>query len=198
MDFEKSEFCERLKQARIKAKMSQAELSGKIDRPQGRISSYETGKTTPDAETLAVICKVTGVDANWLLFGDEVSTDKGEITPEIWLEYLIDLLLDAPIGVYSEKQFEGESPLSVPYDLIDFGIVEIEHEFDCGAAIWLHGPYMHKLFDMIAQIKSLDENGGFTPEIREEIKQNICKNYGVYFKTGTAQFSTDENGDIIF
>lgn len=44
MDFEKSEFCERLKQARIKAKMSQAELSGKIDRPQGRISSYETGK----------------------------------------------------------------------------------------------------------------------------------------------------------
>ena len=64
MDFEKIEFCERLKQARIKAKMSQAELSGKIDRPQGRISSYETGKTTPDAETLAAICKVTGADAN--------------------------------------------------------------------------------------------------------------------------------------
>ena len=79
--------------------MSQAELSGKIDRPQGRISSYETGKTTPDAETLAAICKVTGADANWLLFGDEGLSDKSKITPTIWLEYLVDLLLDAPIGV---------------------------------------------------------------------------------------------------
>lgn len=198
MDFEKSEFCERLKQARIKAKMSQAELSGKIDRPQGRISSYETGKTTPDAETLAAICKVTGADANWLLFGDEGLSDKSKITPTIWLEYLVDLLLDAPIGVYSEKQFEGESPLSVPYDLIDFGTTELRHESDSGAAIWLHGPYMHKLFNMIAQIKSLNENGGFTPEIINPLKQKICENYGVYFKTGTAQLSTDENDDIIF
>lgn len=96
MDFEKSEFCERLKQARIKAKMSQAELSGKIDRPQVRISSYETGKTTPDAETLAAICKVTGADANWLLFGDGGAPDKSEITseitPENWLRYFIQLL----------------------------------------------------------------------------------------------------------
>lgn len=92
MDFEKSEFCERLKQARIKAKMSQAELSGKIDRPQGRISSYETGKTTPDAETLAAICKVTGADANWLLFGDGGHQIKVKLQAELLRQTGLDTL----------------------------------------------------------------------------------------------------------
>lgn len=195
----KSEFCERLKQARMSVKMSQAELSKKIDRPQGRISSYETGKTTPDAETLAAICKVTGVDANWLLFGNKSASRDGTITAEQWLQYLVDLLLDSPMGIYTEKESEGDSPLLVPYELIDFGTTELTHESDCGAAIWLHGPDMHKLFNMITQIKSLNE--GFTPEIVTAVKHNICEKYGNYFKTGTTQLLDpviDENDDIVF
>lgn len=195
----KTEFGERIKSAREELKMTQTQLAQLLKTSQTTVAKYEHGEQIPRADVLATISKATGKSTDWLLFGNESTPSESVITPEQWLRYLMDLLLDSPIGTYTEQSLEGIAPVSIPYDLIDFGTTELIHESDCGAGIWLHGPDMHNLFNMISQIKSLNE--GFTPEIVDAVKRNICKKYGHYFTTATEQANEsilDENGDIIF
>ena len=195
----KTEFGERIKSAREELKMTQTQLAQLLKTSQTTVAKYEHGEQIPRADVLATISKATGKSTDWLLFGNESTPSESVITPEQWLRYLMDLLLDSPIGTYTEQSLEGIAPVSIPYDMIDFGTTELIHESDCGAGIWLHGPDMHNLFNMISQIKSLNE--GFTPEIVDAVKRNICKKYGNYFKTATEQANepiTDENGNIIF
>lgn len=185
MAFEKSEFCERLKQARMKAKMSQAELSGKIDRPQGRISSYETGKTTPDAETLAAICKVTGVDANWLLFGDEGSPDKSEITseitPENWLRYFIELLTSPqPVCGYATSIY-GESTKICDNSIVlnnHVGCKDDLNMWECldedAATVSFRGKEMATFFQKLAVIENV--KGMLAPDQMQLLEENAISN----------------------
>ncbi len=56
-----------IKNARIKAGLTQTELALAIGVTQKEISRWETGTRTPQAETIASICKVLNVSADILL-----------------------------------------------------------------------------------------------------------------------------------
>lgn len=109
-NFTAAVFCSRLKSARIKAKLSQTELADRVGRPQTRISSYETGRTMPDAQTLADICRVIGVSADWLLFGTEAE-EKQEAKKEInggdWADYMLRLVENPPTQSIFEDDLDG-------------------------------------------------------------------------------------------
>lgn len=56
-----------IKNARIKAGLTQTELALAIGVTQKEISRWETGTRTPQVETIASICKVLNVSADILL-----------------------------------------------------------------------------------------------------------------------------------
>jgi transcriptional regulator with XRE-family HTH domain len=60
-------FGERLKQAREKANIKQSQLAQYLDTTNTTISNWEKGISKPYADTLAELCKVLDIDANWLL-----------------------------------------------------------------------------------------------------------------------------------
>lgn len=195
----KTEFGERIKSAREELKMTQTQLAQLLKTSQTTVAKYEHGEQIPRADVLAAISKATGKSADWLLFGNIPNADKRDVSPEQWLKHLIDLLLDSPVDTYIDHDVEGGRPCRVPYYLMDFGTRPLDEEFDCGVSVGLYGPDMYNLFNMIDQIKKLNE--GFTPELIDAVKLNICKKYGHYFTTATEQANEsilDENGDIIF
>jgi len=63
-------FCQRLREARKKAGMSQSDLATKVGVVKATISSYESGNREPDLEKLACILTVLGADANYMLLGE--------------------------------------------------------------------------------------------------------------------------------
>ena len=58
---------DKLKQARVDAKVSQAELAERIGVYQKDISRWENGERTPSVEAFAKICKALKVSADELL-----------------------------------------------------------------------------------------------------------------------------------
>lgn len=63
----KESFPSKLKQARQDAGYTQAEIANRIHLKQYQLSSYETGKTEPDIETLGLLADFYGVSVDWLL-----------------------------------------------------------------------------------------------------------------------------------
>ena len=63
----KEEFKDRLKRALDMRKMKAVDLSEKAQIPKGAISYYLSGKSTPKADRLYLICKVLDVSEAWLL-----------------------------------------------------------------------------------------------------------------------------------
>ncbi|WP_301271698.1 LexA family transcriptional regulator [Halomonas sp. XH26] len=63
----------RLKFQRNLLGMHQAELAEKADLSQRQISLYESGKSSPRANTLQKLAFVLGKSKDWLLYGDEDS-----------------------------------------------------------------------------------------------------------------------------
>lgn len=67
-------FGDRLKQARVAAKMTQQELGEKIGAKGNSISNWEKGVSRPDLEQVGKICTVLNVSANFLIDTAEIST----------------------------------------------------------------------------------------------------------------------------
>ncbi len=66
--------------------MTQKEFSEKTGIRQSTISEWKKKKTNPSADKIMIICKVLGVDPNWLLSG---STVKGKRRNQVdW--YVVD------------------------------------------------------------------------------------------------------------
>lgn len=59
-------FCEKLKEARIRAKMSQEYVAEKICTSRSNISKYETGYLEPNIETIRKLCILYKVRADEL------------------------------------------------------------------------------------------------------------------------------------
>lgn len=96
---------EKIRELRKKAKMTQTELSEKLNREYGlktdrvMVSKWETGFQTPVVSTLSCIAKVFGVSLDYLN-GTEISapadnvaaakvalfSGAGEVTDEMWQE----------------------------------------------------------------------------------------------------------------
>lgn len=65
---------ERLKEARMSARLSQSELGDRIGVTQSAIAHYERNKNEPDFTTIMTICRVLKIETSWL-FAD---TDQDE------------------------------------------------------------------------------------------------------------------------
>ena len=103
----KTEFGERIKSAREELKMTQTQLAQLLKTSQTTVAKYEHGEQIPRADVLAAISKTTGKSTDWLLFGNESAVAEGEIAPEKWLKYFIDLLTyPQPVNGYIDDPFE--------------------------------------------------------------------------------------------
>jgi transcriptional regulator with XRE-family HTH domain len=60
-------FLARLKDARLKAGMTQGDVAKKIHRPQSFVSKYEKGERRLDIAEFIQICKVVGIPAHKLV-----------------------------------------------------------------------------------------------------------------------------------
>jgi transcriptional regulator with XRE-family HTH domain len=62
---------QRIKAARQKLKLSQAELARAADLAQTSLSQWETGRSSPKYFMVKRLAKILEVDPAWLLFGEE-------------------------------------------------------------------------------------------------------------------------------
>lgn len=75
-------FSQRLKQLRKSFGMTQTEFAAHLgDKIWGHdINRYERGVKYPTLPRIIIICKKTGVDANWLLCTQNGSTNQSKLT----------------------------------------------------------------------------------------------------------------------
>ena len=64
-------FGERLRSAREKAHLTQAELAGEVGIAQPQISRWEAGRTPMAGDDLVRVARALGVSLDWLIGGDE-------------------------------------------------------------------------------------------------------------------------------
>lgn len=77
----------RMRQARIAAGMTQADLAKALDTKAAVICRYESGKHQPTIGVLSRVAKATGVDVPWLV-SDEIET---VTVPKTWWTKLCNL-----------------------------------------------------------------------------------------------------------
>lgn len=66
-------FSERIKELRSQRKLSQRELGRALNLSNASIAMYETGKRTPDIETLEAICDYFNVTMDYMLGKEDLS-----------------------------------------------------------------------------------------------------------------------------
>lgn len=62
----KEEIAKRLKEARLRSGMNQDEVAKAIGSTFQKISSFETGRTRVDVDTLVKLCELYGADINYI------------------------------------------------------------------------------------------------------------------------------------
>ena len=78
---------EKLKELREKNGYKQAEIAEQVPVSASGYRGWESGTTIPDSRTLAKLCEIFGVSADYLLFGkEEVKTSPGIYELEIYKE----------------------------------------------------------------------------------------------------------------
>jgi transcriptional regulator with XRE-family HTH domain len=78
---------QRLRQARLAAKMTQQQLAERIDRTQSHVSGYETGERTPTLEVTTRLAAALGVTVHWLCGEDRVHAElPADMRPEVLLQ----------------------------------------------------------------------------------------------------------------
>lgn len=65
-------WAERIKEARVRANLTQRQLGERIMRSQQAVNGYESGGREPDVPMYRAIAKICGVHPAWLIFGDDV------------------------------------------------------------------------------------------------------------------------------
>lgn len=109
MDFKL--FAERIKAARKRAGLSQADLAKALGVGQNTISNYEnaTGEkgSTPKLDTAAKIADTLHVSLDWLV-GNQEDAGKSAITNDEFLEKFIDLFQNARLDIYQGYPIEDD------------------------------------------------------------------------------------------
>ena len=70
-----TEFSRKLKQARIKAKLSQEQVSLELNISQSNISKYENGDLEPSIETIKKLMKLYQINSAYLFEDTEKTSD---------------------------------------------------------------------------------------------------------------------------
>ena len=87
------EFGQKLKKARKQAGYTQKDIYEKIKVPQSTFSSWEIGKSEPDANTLLKLCQIYNVDS-FTYFVDEKQTAHDEQSERDEMRQLIEDVKD--------------------------------------------------------------------------------------------------------
>ena len=173
-NFTAAVFCSRLKSARIKAKLSQTELANRIGRPQTRISSYETGRTMPDAQTLADICRA------------EEKQAKKEINGGDWADYLLRMIENPPtVKGWVEDPYGGAQDVTA--DMVSLSnhvpskcdLEVFENLREPCAVLEFYGKEAAAFFKEICAMDSVKEN--LPPEMVETLRQHACETAAAVF-----------------
>lgn len=67
---------DRVKELRSELKLTQIDFGRRIGTSGATVSTTESGKTTPDNQTILLICREFGVRREWLEYGDEPKYQK--------------------------------------------------------------------------------------------------------------------------
>lgn len=77
-------FCDRLKIARKRAKLTQQQIAIILNVPQSNISKYETGNLEPNIQILTELIKTYKTTANYILGIEEDYINEEKIIIEKW------------------------------------------------------------------------------------------------------------------
>lgn len=93
-----------IKEARLKAGITQAELANKLGIAYQSIGQWERGLRTPKIETLRKIAEVLGMDVNWLMNGQTLEQrDQG------MKDYVARRFTEAELNAQMQKAFDSLS-----------------------------------------------------------------------------------------
>ena len=173
MDFKL--FAERVKEARKRAGLSQAELAEKLGVGQNTVSNYENttgGKgSAPKLETAAKIAEVLNVSLDWLVGSESTPNSTGTLTDRAFLSYLIDLAQNDSITVIDDSAFEDTS-----------------HAY-YGIGFWIHGDMANSFGEDLKNFltaENLLRNAGLSDDMNkaavEGLKQKLLNQYFGLFK----------------
>lgn len=92
-----------LREARLRAGLSQAALAERTDKPRPHIARYEAGAVAPSLDTLIELIRACGFDLPLELVSLDESTDDGlaelqQLSPERRLDRMLDLSADRKDG----------------------------------------------------------------------------------------------------
>ena len=71
----------------LRGAQNQAEFAASIGMSTQSISRYENGKSSPDLETIQVICAKFGINPQWFVFGTGPMRSGEEVEPQRTKEY---------------------------------------------------------------------------------------------------------------
>ena len=94
----KAEFKDRLKQAMDMRQMKAVDLCEKTKIPKGAVSYYLSGKSTPKADRLYLLCKALDVSEAWML-GYDVEIAKTKVQKNN------DIISDAVVKMRTDNKF---------------------------------------------------------------------------------------------
>lgn len=102
----KQEFALKLKNARIQAGLTQAQVADKLGITYQAISNYERGVNRIEVETLLKLCEIYNIDINELLPDDNLPNNIYPYNPTM---YQIPILgtISAGLPMYAEQNVEG-------------------------------------------------------------------------------------------
>ena len=86
----------RIKQARLRAGMTQQQIADLLDKTKAAVSNFENGQNKPSLETIIAFATETGVSLDWLVLGREPegAYDKRiRALPEALREYVVNALV---------------------------------------------------------------------------------------------------------
>jgi len=115
----------RIRELRRSAKLTQKELSDHLGVSASAVGMYEQNRRTPDIETIAVICGMFNITADYLLFGKGAASPDG-IPVDIFLDS-IKQQIDRQKGLLHEQlpggrqRFFSEAEMDKLSDAINIG-----------------------------------------------------------------------------
>lgn len=103
---------ERIKDARLRAKLTQQDLCDLFDPPLKRssVSKWESGLSNPDIDKLSIIALKTKTTVEYLLTGKSASTWDANVTPATLKQKLVPVISWVQAGNWRDQQSFDEEP----------------------------------------------------------------------------------------